>query len=55
MKKLFNYIHNNSPKKSKATTDKEKKVLKATKLTLSQYAKTFKDLAQYDRTEKARS
>ena len=34
---------------------KAKLIREATRVTLQQYAKTFADLARYDRTEKARS
>jgi hypothetical protein len=49
---MKNTSKNNPIKKQgKTFTDKTQLVREATRITLDQYAKTFKDLASYDRTE----
>jgi hypothetical protein len=40
------------PKLNSSRLDKARLVSAATRVTLEQYAKTFKDLARYDREEK---
>ena len=54
MKKVSKNTNKNTPAKSKLSVKNDKKIIEATKLTLHRYAKTFKDLAKYDRTEKIR-